>query len=137
MQRLPSMLIAWGDWWIKNLEGMGHPGINWLYRLIHEKGARSDVTYQTDDNGVVFTGRDRILCPEAPENVRKVQVAVNSLPNLEEKCVIFWYCSPLRDDGHPYTKRELARHLGMSRYKFDNYLKYARKKLNKKIDTTV
>ena len=126
-------MIAWGDWWIKNLERIGNPGINWLYRLIHEP-ARPDVTYDTDDNGEVFTGRDKILCPEMSRSVRKVQLAVNSLPNLEEKCVIFWYCSPLRDDGHPYTKRELARHLGMSKYNFNSHLKYARKKLRKTLD---
>ena len=140
MQRLPSMMIAWGDWWIKNLERMGNPGINWLYRLIHEGGARPDVSYETDDNGEIFTGRDRILCPEYPKSnscVRKVQLAVNSLPNIEEKCIIFWYCAPLRNDGHPYTKRELARYLNMSKYSFNSHLKYARKKLRKVLDTTV
>ena len=131
------MLIAWGDWWIKNLERMGNPGINWLYRLIHERGFKSDVTYDTDDNGEVFTGRDKILCPEYPKNnssVRKVQIAVNALPNLEEKCVILRYCAPLREDGNPYTKRELALELKMSRYAFDSHLKYARKKLRKTLD---
>ena len=137
MQRLPAMLIAWGDWWIKNLENMGLSRVNLLYKLVREGGARPDVTYETDDNGEVFVGRDRILCPDMPKNVRKVQLAVNALPNIEEKCVIFWYCAPLMDDGNPYTKRELARRLQMSRWNFNSHLKYARRKLKKKIDTTV
>jgi hypothetical protein len=123
------MLYAWGDWWIRNIEKMGHSGTNLLYRIIHEAGARPDVSYSTDDNGEVFTGRDRILCPETPRGVRNVQIAVNGLPNLEEKCIIFRYCSPLKDDGNPYTKRELARCLKMSLYRFDTTLRNARKKV--------
>ena len=134
MQRLPAMMIAWGDWWIKNLERMGNPGINWLYRLIHEGSERPDITYETDDNGEVFAGRDRILCPEMSQSVRKVHLAVRRLPNIEEKCVIYWYCAPLKEDGNPYTKRELAHRLHMSKYKFNSYLKYARKKLRKTLD---
>ena len=134
MQRLPSMLIAWGDWWIRNLESMGLSSVNLLYKLVREGGARPDVTYETDDEGEVLTGRDRILCPDAPGSVRKVQRAVNRLPNWEQKCIIMWYCAPLKEDGHPYTKRALARRLSMSMYKFDSHLKYARKKLKKLLD---
>ncbi len=137
MQRIPAMMTAWGDWWIKHLEGMGHPGINWLYRLIHDRGARPDVIYDTDDNGEVFISRDRILCPEMSKNVRKVQIAVNSLPNIEEKCIAFRYCAPPKDDGNLYTKRELARVLHMSRYAFNNHLARARKKLRKNLTTDV
>ena len=130
MRKLPSMLFAWGDWWIKHFENFGHPPINWIYRLVHEGGARPDITYDTDDNGEVFVDQDKILCPEMPKNVRKVQLAVNRLPNLEEKCVTFRYCSPLKDDGNPYTKRELARFLSMSKYSFDSHLRNGRKKIS-------
>ncbi len=130
MNRVPAMMFAWGDWWIRNIERMGDPGINWLYRIIHEGEGRSDVHYDTDDDGVVFIGRDKILCPEMPKNVRKVQLQVNRLPNLEEKCVTFRYCSPLKDDGNPYTKRELARFLSMSKYSFDSHLRNGRKKIS-------
>jgi len=140
MQRIPAMLIAWGDWWIKNIERMGNPGINWLYRLIHEGGARPDVGYDTDDRGEVLVGRDKVLCPEYPKNnsnVRKIQLAVNRLPNWEQKCIIFWYCAPLKEDGHPYTKRELARILGKSKWKFDLYLRGGRRKIKNWLTTKV
>jgi len=134
MQSLTAVLIAWGDWWIRNKEHMGLSNVNLLYKLAREGGARPDVSYETDDMGEVLTGRDRILCPEAPRNVRKIQRAVNRLPNWEQKCVTIWYCSPLKNDGHPYTKRELARVLGKSKWKFNIYLRNGRKKIGKMVD---
>ena len=129
MNKGPAALCAWGDWWIRHIEGLGYSSFNWLYRFIHEGGTQSEIAYSVDDHGEVFTGRDRILCPEMPSSVRKVQFAVNKLPNLEEKCIIFRYCSPMGEDGNPYTKRELARGLKISRYRFDQYLRQARKKV--------
>ena len=126
---------AWGDWWIKHLEGMGHTSINWLYRLIHEGGRLlEEIAYYTDDNGEVFIGQDRILCPEMSQSIRRVQMAVNRLPNLEEKCVIFKYCAPLKEDGNPYTKRELARAMKISVYRFDQSLRRGRKRVYTALD---
>lgn len=79
--------------------------------------------------------RSKILCPDMHSSLRKVERAVNSLPNWQEKCVRAWYCAPIKDDGKLYTKRELARLIGLSKYKFDEYLRGARKKLNALLTT--
>ncbi len=134
MNKGPAVLCAWGDWWIRHIEGLGYSGFNWIYRLVHEGGVGPEAAYSTDDHGEIFVGRDRILCPEMPRLVRKVQLAVNNLPNREEKCIIFRYCSPIKEDGNPYTKRELAHGLKVSMYRFDQYLRHARKKVYFELD---
>ncbi len=133
MHKALSDAVAWGNWWVDHIESFGQPAENWLYRLVHEAGAHSEVAYETDDLGEVLTGRDKILCPEMPPRISKVQRAVNRLPNWEEKCFIFWHCSPMKH-GKPYTKRELAHILGMSYDNFDRHLRSAKRKVKRSLD---
>lgn len=76
----------------------------------------------------------RILCPDMPAVLRKVDAQVRRLPNWEEKCITMWYCCPPREDGRAYTKRDLAGFLGVSKAKFDANLRAGRRKLRRAME---
>ncbi len=97
MKKAMGLLGEWGAFVQAHMHHDGYPEENILYRW-----ARVGEIQDTP-------GRDKILCPDMPSHLRRVEVAVNKLPNLEEKCVRMWFCSPLRDDNKRYTARQLAR----------------------------
>ena len=112
MKKSYGLFQEFGDFVIAHMHHDGYPEENILYRW-----ARVGEVQDTP-------GRDKILCPDMPAHLRRVDVIFSRLPNLEEKCVRIWFCAPVRDDGKNYTKRQLARMLKMSKYKFDSILKY-------------
>ena len=112
MKKAMGLLGEWGAFVQAHLHHDGFPEENILYRW-----ARVGEIQDTP-------GRDKILCVDMPAHLRRVDVALRRFPNLEQKCVTMWFCAPPRDDGEPYTKRQLAKKLKMSKYKFDSILKY-------------
>lgn len=118
MTRLEGLLREWGEHVLRYLDYADEYGENILY----EAGL-----LQGKVDGGVFGAK--ILCPEMPVRLRKIDQLVKRLPNHQMKCVRMWYCAPTKDDGKVYTKRELAGILGMSKYKFDENLRNGRRKL--------
>jgi len=112
MKKSYGLLREFGDFVIAHMHHEGYPEENILYRWARIGEVQDP------------PARDKILCVDMPAHLRRVDVALKRLPNLEEKCVRIWFCSPLKDDGQVYTRRELARMLKMSKWKFDSVLKY-------------
>jgi hypothetical protein len=112
MKKAMGLLSEWGAFVQAHMHHDGFPEENILYRWAR--------VGEVQDKPAA----DRILCVDTPAHLRRVDVMLKKLPNLEEKCVRIWFCAPLRDDGEPYTKRQLARKLKMSKYKFESVLKY-------------
>jgi len=116
--RFEGLLREWGEHVIKHIDWADEYGENILYQAGLFEGS-------------VQEGRSgsKVLCPEMPPRLRKVDLLVNRLPNRESKCVKAWYCAPPKEDGKLYTKRELARVMGISKYKFDEFLRRGKKRL--------
>ena len=114
------MLREFGDFVIAHMHLDGFPEENIIYRWARI-GEIQDAP-----------PRDKILCVDMPMHLKRVDIALKKLPNWEEKCVRMWFCAPLKEDGNIYTKRELARILGVkSKYKFNYYLRAGQKKAKK------
>jgi hypothetical protein len=120
MKRITALLKEWGSYVADNLDYADEYGESIIYRCAKFGG----YTEQGDSG-------HKILCPDMPPHLRKVESAVRGLPGYEQKCVIAFYCSPLKDDGNPFTKRELALLLKTSKYNFDQYLTRGKNKLDK------
>jgi hypothetical protein len=120
MKRIAGLLQEWGSFVADNLDFADEYGESIIYRCAKFGG----YTEQGDSGS-------KILCPDMPPHLRKIEVAVKTLPGYERKCVTAFYCSPLKDDGNPFTKRELALLLKTSKYNFDRYLSRGRQRLDK------
>jgi len=97
MKKSFGLLQEWGSFVQAHLHHDGFPEENILYRWARI----GEVQDQPPGS--------RILCPDMPSHLRRVDVVVKRLPNLEEKCVRMWFCAPLRDDQKRYTAKQLAR----------------------------
>lgn len=111
------ILREWGDFVIRHMHFADEYGENLLY------------TYAMLGEVQREPGSDRILCPDMPTYLQRVEIAVKHLPRLEGNCLRLRYCSPLKDDGNPYTNRELASSLRTSQYTFKRYVRTGRRKV--------
>ena len=120
MRRLEGLLREWGVFHVEHMDWADEYGENILHEAALLEGRVQDVSFGS-----------KVLCPDMHSSLRKIERAVLGLPNWQEKCVRAWYCAPVREDGKLYTKRQLARLLGLSKYKFDEYLRGGKKKLSR------
>ena len=123
MRKITALLREWGDFVADNLEWANEYGEN----IIHRAGVLG---------GYVDQGQSehKILCPDMPPRLRQVEVAVKSLDPRERDCIQVYFCAPLKEDGNPYTKSELARKIGVKGKKaFESYLGRGKNKLEKKL----
>jgi hypothetical protein len=121
MKQSYGLLREFGDFIIANMHHTGYSEENILYRWARIGEVQDPPS------------RDKILCVDMPAHLQKVDLALKKLPNWEEKCVRMWFCAPLQEDGNPYTKRQLARKLRISKYKFEINLKNGQKNVKKLI----
>lgn len=121
MKKITGMLREWGDFVSRNIDYADEYGDNILHKYA-VLGCLPSVP-----------GESKILCPDMPAKLHKIDLAVKKLPNLEEKCVSMWFCAPIKDDGNLWTKREIARLLGLSKYNFERNLRNGVKKLQNEL----
>lgn len=122
MRKITALLREWGDFVAANLDFADEYGENIIYR--------AGVLGGYVDQG---QSEHKILCADMPPRLRRVDVAVRHLPNWENKAITAFFCAPLKDDGNPYTKRELALLLKTSLDRFDTSLQNGKNKLEKKL----
>ena len=123
MKRITSLLDDWGRFVSRNIDFADEMGESILYRAIQMGG----YVEQGDS-------KDKILCEDMPAHLKKVDRAVRLLPRWERDCITMYYCAPIKPlDGQVWTKRELADLLNISFKKFDSYLSYGKKRLNKQL----
>ncbi len=105
-------LKRYGEWLEKHRDHADEYGENTLYRAAL-LGGRSDNDTESGH---------KILCPEMPASIRKVEIAVRRLPRHIRGVIEVWYSAPLRSDGTTYTASQLARLFGMSTSEFNRLL---------------
>lgn len=109
MSDINSRLKAWGDYICRHLDYADEYGESILHRY-------SEYGY-TDSQ----PSGHKILCPDMPPHIRKVDLAVKKLKvknELMAKCLWLHYCAPLRPDNNPYTCSQLARMLSINKGAF-------------------
>ena len=121
-QKLELLLREYGDFVIKHMEHADEYGENILYRA-GIMGGRVQV--QVDGH--------KILCPDMPRRLQKVDVALKRIPTIPSLCVRVFYCAPLTELGENYTKGQLASLTRMSLTAFDLNLSKGKKQLKREI----
>ena len=123
-RKLELLLREWGDFNIKHMEYTEELGENILYRAGVLQGRVQDAP-----------GKDKILCPDMPRHLQRVDIAIKRIPAMEQLALRVWYCAPLKDDGNPYTMGQLANKARMSLLAFSKKLKSGRRNLKKSLHT--
>ena len=113
-----GLLDDWGRFVSRNIDFADETGESILYRAIQMGG----YVEQGDS-------KDKILCEDMPAHLKKVDRAVRLLPRWERDCITVYYCCPIKEDGSIWTKRELAKLIGVNKDRFDGYLSYGKKRL--------
>ena len=117
------LLREYGDFVVKHLEWPNEYGENILYRA-GIMGGR--VQIQGDGH--------KILCPDMPRRLQKVDIALKKLPPTSSWCLRVFYCAPPNlETGENYTKGQLASLTRMSLAAFDRNLSRGKKLLKKEI----
>ena len=106
MKKIVGELRAWGDFIIKHMNHADEYGESILSRYI-EYGY-TDSTPATD----------KILCPDMPTRLQRLNIAVNRLSTPQRAAVTLHFCSPLKEDGNVYTMSELAKLVKMNKGRF-------------------
>jgi hypothetical protein len=119
-RKLELLLREWGQFHIKHADHADEWGENTLYRAGVMGGK---VQYKSDGH--------KILCPDTPRHLQKVDILLKRLPIMEALAIKLHYCTPLREDGHPYTDEQLALRARMGLTAFNNNLKSGRRSLKR------
>ena len=122
MKKVTGLLREWGEFVAANLDFADEYGESILYRSA-QLGGYVDVGQSSH----------KVLCADMPTRLREVDRAVRRLPKWEKSCITVFFCSPLKEDGNPYTKRELSRLLQTSKYNFDSHLSRGKRRLEIKL----
>ena len=121
MKKITGMLHEWGDFISGSLDFADEYGDSILHKFaLYGSIPRSP-------------GGSVILCEDMPANLRKIDQAVKGLSNWEQKCVTMWFCAPIKDDGNLWTRREIARMIGIPRHNFDRNLRNGVKNLRNRL----
>ena len=115
-RKLEFMLRNWGDHHIRHDEHASEYGDNILYAAGLLQGRVQDSSW----------AGSKILCEERSSTVREVDRAVAKLPFAQKRALVGWYCSPLKDDGTPHTKAQIAMKLRTCRSSFESSLRKAK-----------
>ena len=115
--RRSGLLEEWGRWICAHIDFAEEYGESVLYRC-------SQFGYTEQ----VSSGHS-ILCEDMPERLRKTELSVRKLNDLQGQCVRLWYCTPLKEDGNVYSKSELAKILKINKGKFRAELRKGSRKV--------
>lgn len=126
MKQISAALYAWGEWKLKELSHNPYSDTNIMYRI--EKEGR----VQTSPS------RDKILCYDgkAPAYVHDLNRAWRQLPSRQKLCVFgkYAYTQVLKDDGNPYTAREVAMKADITYDTFKENVSYGVRVINGKVE---
>ena len=118
MKQVTGMLKEWGDFVADHLDYADEYGESIIYR-VSKLGGYVDQGQSTS----------KVLCEDMPYKLKKVEKGVKKLPRWERCCITAFFCAPLKDDGNPYTKRDLAHLLNINKYNFDQHLQRGKRRL--------
>ena len=119
MRRADMSLREWGSFVCAHIDWADEYGENILHRC-------SQFGYTDPEPGT-----SKVLCPDMPKRLRKVDAAVRKLTDLRKNCVLLWFCAPLRADGRSYTTSQFARMCRINKGKFKAELRKAQNQLEK------
>ena len=119
MKRITGLLQEWGLFVAANIDYADEWGDSILAKMVMYGGYT-----ERGDSG------SAILCEDMPMKIKRVDHAVKRLPRWQRDCIQAFYCSPLKEDGQVWTKRELAKLLGTTKDKFDSHISYGKRRLN-------
>ena len=119
MRRSAMDIREWGSFVCAHIDWADEYGENILYRC-------SQFGYTDAEPGT-----SKVLCPDMPKRLRKVDAAVRKLSDLRKNCILLWFCAPLREDGRPHNRSEFARMLKINKGKFRAELNKAQNQLEK------
>ena len=119
MRRADMLLREWGSFVSAHIDFADEYGENILYRCTQ---------YGYTDTQ---PGEAKVLCPDMPKRLRKVDAAVRKLSYLRRNCILLWFCAPLREDGRAHTRSQFARMLRINKGKFRAELRKAEHQLEK------
>ena len=117
-RKIELLLREWGQFHIKHMDHADEWGENTLYRA-GVMGGR----VQSKGEG------HKILAPDMPSHLQKVDILLRRLPLMEAMAVKLWYCAPLRDDGQPFTMAQLACKARVGLKSFEDNLRVGRNQL--------
>ena len=121
--RLEYLLREWGAWYEKHISWADEYGDNILYRAGFMAGRAGRPGH-------------KILCPECPNVIRRVDRAISRLSNAENEAIVAWYCFPYDDEtGKKYKKQQVADMMRISYHALDKRLKRAKRNLRKQLTT--
>ena len=119
MRKADMLLREWGSYVCAHIDFADEYGENILYRC-------AQYGYTDPEPGA-----SKVLCPDMPKRLRKVDVAVRKLTDLRKSCVLLWFCAPLREDGRAHTISQFSRILMINKGKFRAELRKAINNLEK------
>ena len=119
-RKIELILREWGTFQIKHKDFADEFGSNILYQAGIMGG-------RVQDKG----DGHKILCPDTPRHLQKVDILLKRLPIMEALTIKLWYCTPIKEDGHPHTMAELACKARMSLTAFGDNLRSGRKGLKR------
>lgn len=117
LKKLTGLLHEAGDWHRKWFDFNGFSPINMHYRIWRE----GHVCHVEQGH--------KVLCPDQPSYLRMVDMAVLRLPSRQRDCLTVKYFFPLRPDGHPYTHRQMAHAMGLTKPAFEKNVSRGKRKL--------
>jgi DNA-directed RNA polymerase specialized sigma24 family protein len=119
LNRLKYLLKEWGEFCARHIDHADEYGENIIHRF-------AEYGY-TDSQ----PAGDKTLCADMPLHLKRVDIAVNRLPELQRAAVTLTHCAPVKEDGGLYTVAELARKLSINKGKFRAELRKGLKNLEK------
>lgn len=122
-RKVEYMLREWGSFVERHIDWANELGEN----ILHRAGVLSGRVQEG------ISGH-KVLCPDAPLRIRKVDQAVRRLTDAQRDAVVLWYCLPVKmETGKPHTYQELAEYLEIHKDTFKRRLSYARRNLRKSL----
>ena len=119
--RVEFLLKEWGQWVERDIDWANEYGDNILYRA----------GFMTGSGG---RPGHKVLCPECPVAIRRIDRQIKRLPDGERDAVYSWYCFIYDEEtGKKYTIQQVAAMMGISFSALEKRLKRARRKLRKRL----
>jgi hypothetical protein len=121
--RVEYLLKEWGGYHEKTIDWANNWGANILYRAAFLAGKGGAPGH-------------KILCPDMPARVRKIDTLVSRLPDEQKLAIRLQYATPLASEEKGKTVKIFAEYMDVSERKFKQLLTDARKCLRKNLLST-
>lgn len=118
MSRIHYLLKEYGNYVIEHADYADEWGENILHRYAHEGFTDHEIGGMRLNERGEPLGRDKVLCPDMPSRLRRVEQAINRLDDTQQSVLRLWYCLPPNEQGMMPMTSELADFLGMTSRQF-------------------